>query len=161
MAIMKQESMYSSNAESRMGAVGLMQLMPRTSETLAKTLDLGDLTHPEQNIQAGVFYLRKLFNLFEGADETDRLKLTLAAYNAGFSRVHDAQDLARHLNYEPTHWEAVKNALPLLSRQYGNLHRAIWGQDRPKSGWFRNPRETLQYVDAVMINYDALRLTLN
>ena len=161
LAIMKQESEYSRNAESRMGAAGLMQLMPQTSENLTRTLDLEDLSHPEHNIQAGIFYLRKLYNLFEGADENDRLKLTLAAYNAGFSRVHDAQDLALHLNYEPTHWEAVKNALPLLSKRYCNLHKAIWGQDRPKSGWFGNSRETVRYVDAVMVNYDAFRLTLN
>jgi membrane-bound lytic murein transglycosylase MltF len=161
LAIMKQESRYSRNAESHKGAVGLMQLMPLTRGELAMKLDLADLSHPEHNIQAGIFYLRKLYDMFEGAGEADRLKLTLAAYNAGFSRVRDAQELAIHLDDEPMQWEAVKDALPLLSKQFYTLHRTIWGQDKPRSGWFGNSRETIKYVDSVMDYYDAFRLAMN
>jgi membrane-bound lytic murein transglycosylase MltF len=161
LSIMKQESQYSQYAESRRGAIGLMQLMPVTGEELAMKLDLGDLSHPEHNIQAGIFYLRTLYDLFEGAEEADRLKLTLAAYNAGASRVRDAQELALHLDDEPMHWESVKDALPLLSKQFYTLHRTVWGQDRPKSGWFGNSRETIKYVDSVMDYYDAFRLAMN
>ena len=67
LAIMKQESRFSRNAESHRGAIGLMQLMPLTREELGMKLALEDLSHPEHNIQAGIFYLRTLYNLFEGA----------------------------------------------------------------------------------------------
>jgi membrane-bound lytic murein transglycosylase MltF len=161
LAIMKQESRYSRTAESSRGAAGLMQLMPVTAGELARTLELEDLSPPDRNIQAGVFYLRKLYDLFDGAEEADRLKLSLAAYNAGFSRVHDAQELAVHLLDKPTQWAAVRNALPLLSKQFYTLHRTVWGQDRPRSGWFRNSRETIGYVDAVMDSYGVFMLSLN
>jgi membrane-bound lytic murein transglycosylase MltF len=161
LAIMKQESRYSSSAESNKGAIGLMQLMPLTGEELAMKLDLGDLLSPEHNIQAGIFYLRKLYDLFEGAEEADRLKLTLAAYNAGLSRVRDAQELAVHLDDEPMQWQAVRDALPLLSKQFYTLHRTIWGEDKPRSGWFGKSRETIKYVDSVMGYYDSLRLAMN
>ena len=161
LAIMKQESRFSRVAESRKGAEGLMQLMPVTGEELARKLELDDLSHPEHNIQAGIFYLRKLYDLFEGSGDGDRLKLTLAAYNAGLSRVNDAQDLASYLNAGPAGWQAVKDALPLLSKRFYTLHRSVWGQDRPKSGWFGNAAETVKYVDSVMEYYDDFRLALN
>lgn len=162
LAIIKQESGYSRDALSHKGAAGLMQIMPMTGEELARKLDLDDLSHPEQNIQAGVYYLRKIYDLFEGVEEADRLMLTLAAYNAGLSRVHDAQELALYLNDRQTEWRAVKDALPFLSKRYYTLHRSIWGQDKPRrSGWFGKSRETIRYVDSVMDNYDAFRDALN
>jgi len=161
LAIMKQESRFSRLAESHRGAEGLMQLMPVTGEELARKLDLDDLSHPEHNIQAGIFYLRNLYDLFEGSGDADRLKLTLAAYNAGLSRVNDAQELASYLREKPTEWQAVKDALPLLSKRYYTLHRSVWGQDKPKSGWFGNAGQTVKYVDSVMDYYDDFRLALN
>jgi len=161
LAIMKQESRYSRLAESQKGAAGLMQLMPVTGEEMARKLDLEDLSHPEHNIQAGIFYLRKLYDLFDGSDDADRLKLTLAAYNAGLSRINDAQELASYLHERPTDWKAVRDALPLLSKRFYTLHRSIWGQDRPKAGWFGNAGETIRYVDSIMDYYDDFRLALN
>jgi membrane-bound lytic murein transglycosylase MltF len=158
---MKQESRFSRAAESDKGAEGLMQLMPVTGEELARKLELDDISHPEHNIQAGIFYLRKLYDLFEGSGDADRLKLTLAAYNAGLSRVIDAQELASYLHAKPAEWEAVKDALPLLSKRFYTLHRSVWGQDKPKSGWFGNAGQTLKYVDSVMDYYDDFRLALN
>jgi len=161
LAIMKQESRFSRLAESHKGAAGLMQLMPVTGEEMARKLDLEDLSHPEHNIQAGIFYLKKLYDGFGGSGDADRLKLTLAAYNAGLSRVNDAQELAVYLHEKPTDWKAVRDALPLLSKRYYTLHRSIWGQDRPKAGWFGNSGETIRYVDAIMDYYDDFRLALN
>lgn len=161
LAIMKQESRFSRIAESHKGAEGLMQLMPVTGEELARKLDLDDLSPPEHNIQAGIFYLRKLYDLFEGSGDADRLKLTLAAYNAGLSRVYDAQELASYLHANPTEWQAVRDALPLLSKRFYTLHRSVWGQDKPRSGWFGNSGQTLKYVDSVLEYYDDFRLALN
>jgi membrane-bound lytic murein transglycosylase F len=161
LAIMKQESRFSRVAESHKGAEGLMQLMPVTGEEMARKLDLDDLSHPEHNIQAGIYYLRRLYDLFEGSGEADRMKLTLAAYNAGLSRVNDARELATYLHAAPTEWQSVKDALPLLSKRFYTLHRSVWGQDKPRSGWFGNAGQTLKYVDSVMDYYDDFRLALN
>jgi membrane-bound lytic murein transglycosylase F len=161
LALMKQESRFSHKAESRKGASGLMQIMPATQQDVAGQLDLEDLSHPENNIRGGIFYLRRLYQLFEGASEADRIKLTLAAYNAGVSRVYDAQEMAAYFHERPMQWSAVRDALPLLSKRFYTLHQNIWNQDRPKSGWFGGAKETVHYVDAVMDYYDEYRLVLN
>ncbi|MGD8234522.1 MAG: lytic transglycosylase domain-containing protein [Chromatiales bacterium] len=73
-AVIEAESAYDPNAISSAGAVGLMQLMPATARRFGVT----DRTDPEQNIDAGVNYLRELLNLFD-----NDVKLAIASYNAG------------------------------------------------------------------------------
>jgi len=162
LAVMKVESRFSHDVESEKGASGLMQIMPLTSDEVAKVLDIEDMAHPMNNIHGGVYYLHKLYNLFDGAGEKDRIELTLAAYNAGVGRIYDAQVLAAYLHDDPRKWEAIKEALPLLSKRYYTLHRSIWDQDRPKiAGWFGNSRETVNYVDRVMESYENYKSVLN
>ena len=108
-----------------------------------------------------MYYLKTLYNLFEGLDEPDRTKLALAAYNAGIGRIYDAQDLAAYLQENPGNWQSIRDALPLLSRRYYTLHQNVWDQEKPRSGWFGNARETVAYVDNVIATYDNLRLLLN
>jgi len=161
LATVKQESGFSTDAKSPRRATGLMQIMPVTREELSRTLNLEDISHPHDNIRGGVYYMGKLYKLFPGAQEGDRIKLTLAAYNAGMGRVFDAQALAAYLRMNPLSWESVKSTLSLLSRRDQALHRTVWSQDRPRSGWFTNPEETLQYVENVMNDYDDYRLMFN
>jgi membrane-bound lytic murein transglycosylase F len=158
---MKAESSFLDSAVSPMGAEGLMQIMPATQIHVAQALDLENIAEPQNNIRAGVYYLSRLYRLFDGADENDRLRLTLAAYNAGPGRVFDAQDIARYLNEDPTRWASIRDALPLLSGRYYTLHRQVWEKQRPRSGIFTNPRETISYVEKVMNYYDEYRLALN
>lgn len=73
-AIITVESCFDTHAVSRVGAQGLMQLMPAT----AKTLGVRDAFDPTANIRGGVDYFRQMLDRFE-AD----VKLALAAYNAG------------------------------------------------------------------------------
>ena len=82
MAIVMAESSYDALAESHRGARGLMQLMPRT----ATSLGVKDAFDPEENIDAGVRYFRRLMESFDG-----RTDLALAAYNAGSRRVREYQ----------------------------------------------------------------------
>jgi len=81
-AIIMAESRYNPMATSEKGAIGLMQIMPRT----ASTFSTEDMYDPVHNINAGVEYLKNLLNQFEGD-----LELTLAAYNAGPGKVKEYQ----------------------------------------------------------------------
>jgi len=85
-AIAKQESAFSSDAKSPVGAMGLMQLMPTTAKETAKKAGLiyrpQDLLQADKNINLGSRYLNQLLGSFSG----NRI-LAAAAYNAGPSRV--------------------------------------------------------------------------
>lgn len=79
-AVMEVESGYQVNARSRVGAIGLMQLMPGT----AKSLNV-NAHDPEQNVLGGAKLLDMLVKKYEG--RRNGLALALAAYNAGSGAV--------------------------------------------------------------------------
>jgi soluble lytic murein transglycosylase-like protein len=73
-AVVQQESKFMPTARSGAGAIGLMQLVPKTGRWMGAK----DLTNPSQNITAGAKYLKYLTDQFNG----DQQKV-IAAYNAG------------------------------------------------------------------------------
>ncbi|RMG55119.1 MAG: lytic transglycosylase domain-containing protein [Gammaproteobacteria bacterium] len=73
-AVVRVESCFDRRAVSRVGAQGLMQLMPQT----ATTLGVRDPFNGRENLAGGISYLRRMLNEFEGD-----IRLALAAYNAG------------------------------------------------------------------------------
>jgi soluble lytic murein transglycosylase-like protein len=77
-AVVRTESAYEPSALSPAGAVGLMQLMPKTAERYR----VSDIWDPVDNLRGGAKYLRDLLDMF-GND----LRLALAAYNAGENAV--------------------------------------------------------------------------
>lgn len=86
MAVARRESGFWTEARSPVGAQGLMQLMPRTAQSVAKSIDLDSptnlvLTQADTNIKLGTAYLGQLLQRFN-----DNRILALAAYNAGPSR---------------------------------------------------------------------------
>ena len=82
--IMRQESAFQPDAVSGPGAVGLMQVLPKTAPHLAKRLHLGytraRLFDPQYNLELGTLYLADLISQFGGTEAA------LAAYNAGEDR---------------------------------------------------------------------------
>ena len=78
-AIVKQESCFNEGAHSRVGAIGLMQLMPQT----ALGLRINDPWNPEHNIQGGIKYIAEMLRRFDG-----NYKFAIAAYNAGPGNVN-------------------------------------------------------------------------
>lgn len=77
-AVIEQESRFKPRARSHVGARGLMQLMPRTGRWMGAR----DLYNPEQNVDAGVKYIKYLDKRFNGD-----LKKIIAAYNGGEGNV--------------------------------------------------------------------------
>ncbi|HXG59377.1 MAG TPA: lytic transglycosylase domain-containing protein [Thermoanaerobaculia bacterium] len=77
-AVIEAESRFRQRAKSPVGAKGLMQLMPRTGRWMGAR----DLYDPEQNVDAGVKYIKYLQQRFGG-----NLRKTIAAYNAGEGNV--------------------------------------------------------------------------
>lgn len=82
-AIIREESQYDRKAVSRVGAIGLMQVMPATANAVAQqhrlpSLSREDLFDQETNIRIGARYVEQLFTQFAG-----NVVQTIAAYNAG------------------------------------------------------------------------------
>ena len=109
-SVIKVESDFTHDVVSHAGAMGLMQLMPRT----AAAMGVRDAFDPRQNILGGARYLRILANLFNGD-----LILTIAAYNAGEGAV------MRHHGVPP-YSETQRYVRNVLSRYY----RALRGPTR-------------------------------
>lgn len=83
LALMREESLFNSTARSRVGAIGLMQIMPETGRGIASHLKhewRGEetLLDPETNIKFGVHYIASLSRRFNGNPV-----LILSGYNAG------------------------------------------------------------------------------
>lgn len=106
------ESCFDQHAVSRVGAHGLMQLMPATAAELGVT----DRFDPEQNIRGGVTYLARMLERFD-----DDLDLALAAYNAGPGAV------ARHNGIPP--FPETRNYIKRVNAHY-RLHAANSGNGR-------------------------------
>ncbi|MCJ8274880.1 MAG: membrane-bound lytic murein transglycosylase MltF, partial [Psychrosphaera sp.] len=111
---MFQESRFNPKAKSSAGALGLMQVLPRT----AKELGYDNLTNPEESIKAGIQYLDWTRDRFsDDIPVQQRLFFALAAYNAGYGHVKDAQRLAKKMNLKPDVWfNHVEKAMLLLQK---------------------------------------------
>lgn len=145
-AVIYQESKFSINSRSHRGAQGLMQVMPQT----AQYYDIDDLLDPEQNIKAGTSHLKRLQKLYSKCEmeSIERVKFTLAAYNAGEGRVADCRNFAASRQVDNNCWEEIVNLIPLMRED------SILEDESVKLGKF-NGYETIAYIDSVMSLYNA------
>lgn len=81
-SLIRQESAFNPEATSRVGAKGLMQLMPATAKRFNRRVKVKHLSNPDINVALGTKYLKQLLTRFDG-----NLIYTLASYNAGENRI--------------------------------------------------------------------------
>jgi membrane-bound lytic murein transglycosylase F len=140
-----QESRFDPTARSWAGAVGLMQVMPRTARHMGVR---GNLRDPAVSVSAGVSYMGWLLERF-GAELpfAERLLFALASYNAGRGHILDGRRLASEHGYDPDVWFGnVERVLPLLEKR-SVARRARYGYCRCT--------EPVAYVDAIHQRYLA------
>lgn len=120
-AQMFEESRFDPQAESFAGAVGLMQVLPRTAKGFG--VSRAGLMIPDSGTYMGVRYLHHVREYVkEAATQEDHLWFSLAAYNAGFGHLQDARRLTESLGKNPNVWFGeVEDIMPLLARR--NYHR--------------------------------------
>jgi len=129
LAVIRQESRFQADALSSAGAVGLMQLMPRTAAETARIEKMAkprkkDLTRPALNVRLGASYLSRLVRGYGG----DYIR-AVAAYNAGEGAVARWWDGARgdhatfleRVSYKETRMYVRRVFLNLL--QYYRIYR--------------------------------------
>lgn len=107
------ESNFKTDACSPVGAIGLMQIMPKTAQFLGFSPQ--SVINPEINIAVGCRYDQRMYSLW-GRQTTDynRLAFALASYNAGRARVLKKYSTEDSL----TSWENVYSSLPEETQSY-------------------------------------------
>ena len=134
-----QESRLHPRAQSPVGAMGLMQVMPATFEEIRKELGLPNRPYdPSVNIRAGIYYDLKCFQFWtEDRTMREKLRLMFASYNAGPGNILNAQKVVRGRNLcSGVEWDCIKQGLPSVT---GN-----------------HSKETIQYVERVEGFYKML-----
>jgi len=101
------ESSLRPGAQSPLGAMGLMQIMPATWQEIAAQIGVSDPWDPRQNVHAGVFYMRQLWDCWDRFkdNEDQRIKFALASYNAGRGNI------ARMLSRNPPRFKAQQDRI--------------------------------------------------
>lgn len=128
--LIRQESRFIMDAQSAVGASGLMQVMPDTARWTARKIGLNGfkprhITDRDTNITIGTNYLKLVLDAFDGSQA-----LAAAAYNAGPTRVRS--------------W--------LAQTQDQSLDAAIWAENVP----FHETRDYVKKVLANATNYAAV-----
>ena len=133
-----QESRLDHAARSKSGAVGIMQIKPSTAAD--KNVNIADITKLENNIHAGIKYLRFIRNRYfepESMDDLNKTLFSFAAYNAGPSRITRLRNEAARDGLNPDLW--FDNVEVIAARRIG--------------------LETVQYVSNIYKYWVAYRLS--
>ena len=136
-ALAYQESRIDQSKRSHVGAIGVMQLMPSTAAD--KNVNIASIEEIENNIHAGVKYLRFIIDQYyekEPMDEVNKALFAFASYNAGPARVARLRREAKKMGLDPNVW--FRNVEIVAAKRIG--------------------RETVQYVSNIYKYYTAYRL---
>jgi membrane-bound lytic murein transglycosylase F len=138
-----QESRFNPKAKSAEGAVGLLQILPRTARSLGFT----KLTDPEECTHAGIAYMAELMGQLEpDLSLQQRVRFALAAYNVGLGHLSDARRLAGELGLDKNRWFAnVEKAMLELQKPI-HYRRARYGYARGS--------EPVKYVSQIQTRYE-------
>ena len=110
------ESRLVPDARSRVGARGLMQIMPATFDEIRRSNPhFDDIRSPKWNIAAGIYYNRYLYERWDRFRNSNRLLLTFASYNAGLSGIRSA---VRRTRKPVQGWHHVEPHAPAQTRHY-------------------------------------------
>jgi len=126
-------------ARSRVGARGVMQLMPGTYNLIKRNRRewMGSIEDPEWNIAAAIMHERSLWlSLDNHPDDEDRLRFMFGSYNAGEGPILRARNVARAERLDDRAWSNIERVAPKVS------------------GW--RYTETLPYVRKIEDNHRQL-----
>ena len=138
-----QESHFNPKARSREGAVGLLQILPRTAQSLGFT----KLTDPEECTHAGIAYLAELMGQLEpDLALQQRVRFALAAYNVGLGHLSDARRLASEEGLDKNRWFGSVEKAMLELQKPANYRRARYGYARGS--------EPVRYVSQIQTRYE-------
>lgn len=119
------ESGLKPKAKSRVGAKGIMQIMPSTyKEIQKKQSHFGNIDEPRWNIAAAIYYNKQLYKRWKKKEIAvdQRMNFTFASYNAGFNRVLKARKKLRAQNKKQPDiikiWDKVSPYTPPETRHY-------------------------------------------
>jgi len=130
-----QESGLDQGVHSKVGAVGVMQVMPQTG----REMQVGNIALVEPNIHAGVKYIRQVVDKYyknEPMTDLDKVLFAFASYNAGPARIRQLRSEARQTGLNPNVW--FDNVERIAAKRIG--------------------RETTQYVSNIYKYYVAYQL---
>lgn len=133
-----QESRLNQSVRSPVGAIGVMQVMPKTG----KELNVGDIRRLEPNINAGVKYMRWMIDHYYGDEPMtplDKALFSFASYNAGPARIARLRVETQKRGFDPNIW-------------FGNVENLA----AEKIG-----AETVTYVSNIYKYYIAYRLVMD
>ena len=116
-ALIFTESRFKNNVVSHAGAIGLMQLLPRTAKSIG--IDSIQLFDGTQNIRAGLKYINYLNEYWElkGVSIEDRIPFILSSYNSGPSAIFKETKEAQKLGLNPKLWD--NNVAKVHKSNYG------------------------------------------
>lgn len=133
-----QESRLNQSVRSHVGAIGVMQVMPRTG----KELKVGDISKLDPNIHAGVKYMRWMIDQYYGDEpmtQLDKALFSFASYNAGPARIARLRAETKKRGFDPNIW--FGNVEYLAAEKIGS--------------------ETVTYVSNIYKYYIAYRLIID
>lgn len=150
-AIAYVESHFRADTRSWAGALGLMQVMPRTATSMGYTAE--EMKDPVKNVDVAARALTDIGKALDGkvTDPTQKLKFILACYNSGAGHIFDAIRLAAKHGLDPEVWEQNVEQMTLMKSK-----PAYYRDPVVKNGYFRG-KETVNFVRKVQTAYDIFK----